>query len=195
MKLNLGGGRGWRQDGWSNLEAALGYDLSEQLLTPFPERSIHKIYTSHTLEHLSPPVCYRLLKDCARVMATGAILRVVVPDCETHIRQFLNGENTFFIRNERYFSSPAEQVSLMGGNPDGLESPSCTGHFFFWDFFTLAWLLHMAGFCAIKRLAFGISDDPEFVEIARLDGDGMPVSGFDNPNTSHLSVYLEARKP
>ncbi|RLB83738.1 MAG: hypothetical protein DRH17_00870 [Deltaproteobacteria bacterium] len=196
VKLNLGGGSHWRRTGWYNLDFGQGgYDLSTNFLSPFSDNSIEKIYTSHTLEHLRPDKCYLLIKDCYRVLKKKAIFRITVPDCEIFIRAFYNGENELLFKGQQqYFDSPIDQIQHMGGNPDGLHLKSKIGHYFFWDKYTLSWLLIMAGFRKISVVNFGESADPEMCEIGVIDEFGHLIDGFDNPGVSRESLYLEAQK-
>lgn len=195
FKLNLGGGSRWKKEGWHNLDYSEGYDLGTSLLSSFKKDYIYKIYASHIFEHLRPERCYLLLKDCYRVLIKHGIFRIVVPDCEMHVRDFLNHRHSFFCDlNQKFFDSPLEQIKHMGGNPEGLHLKSKIGHFFFWDQYTLSWLLIMAGFKEIAVTQFGQSADPEFCETAVFDRHANLIDGFDNPHVSHISLYLEGRK-
>jgi SAM-dependent methyltransferase len=58
---------------------------------PFPDGSLSAVYASHLLEHLHFDEGQRLLAECRRVLAPGGVLRLVVPDLRTIVREYLHG--------------------------------------------------------------------------------------------------------
>lgn len=89
--LNVGCGR-HVIEGWNNLDLirdkrVLRWDIRRGL--PFPDNSIDYAYSSHLLEHLSPPEAEKLLKEIYRTLNPGGILRLVVPDLEKICREYL----------------------------------------------------------------------------------------------------------
>lgn len=68
------------------------HDIRKPL--PFPAGSVGAIYASHVVEHLYLDESERLLRECFRVLAGGGILRVVVPDLNAIVREYL-GERPF----------------------------------------------------------------------------------------------------
>lgn len=63
------------------------WDLGKQL--PYPAGSFDVAYHSHVLEHFSREAGQRLLRECWRVLRTGGILRIAVPDLEQIARLYL----------------------------------------------------------------------------------------------------------
>jgi predicted SAM-dependent methyltransferase len=61
---------------------------------PFSDCSARAIYTSHLLEHLYFEAGRQLILESFRVLAGGGILRVVVPDLNAMVREYL-GERPF----------------------------------------------------------------------------------------------------
>ena len=59
---------------------------------PFADGSVDTIYTSHTLEHFTKKEGERFLKECHRVLKTGGIFRIVVPDLESIISNYISGK-------------------------------------------------------------------------------------------------------
>jgi SAM-dependent methyltransferase len=57
---------------------------------PFESSSFDLVYTSHVLEHFLPRDANRFVKECLRIMRSGAILRLVVPDLELIVRSYLH---------------------------------------------------------------------------------------------------------
>ncbi|MFP4486928.1 MAG: methyltransferase domain-containing protein [Campylobacterales bacterium] len=90
--LNLGCGNRWHRD-WINLdfnsnsEFVQKHNLYEPL--PFENNSVDVVYSSHVLEHF--PKCFApiFLKECYRVLKSGTIIRVVVPDLEMIVRDYI----------------------------------------------------------------------------------------------------------
>jgi SAM-dependent methyltransferase len=64
------------------------HDLSRGI--PFPDASVDLVYHSHVLEHLDRGVAQGFIRECARVLRTGGIIRVVVPDFERYCRNYLD---------------------------------------------------------------------------------------------------------
>jgi predicted SAM-dependent methyltransferase len=58
----------------------LWHDLRRRL--PFPDRSVHFVYSCHTLEHLYPDAAFRLLCEIERVLSPGSVARIAVPSLE-----------------------------------------------------------------------------------------------------------------
>src|SRR5439155_19849097 len=61
---------------------------------PFANDSASAIYASHILEHLYLEKGRALLGECLRVLAGGGVLRIVVPDVHSIVREYL-GERPF----------------------------------------------------------------------------------------------------
>jgi SAM-dependent methyltransferase len=56
------------------------HDLSKGI--PFPDSSVDAVYHSHTLEHLDRDIVPGVFAEIRRVLKTGGIQRIVVPDLE-----------------------------------------------------------------------------------------------------------------
>jgi predicted SAM-dependent methyltransferase len=63
------------------------YDVRNGL--PYPDGSVRYIYSSHTFEHFAPAESLAIAKECFRVLVPGGILRIVVPDLELIVREYL----------------------------------------------------------------------------------------------------------
>jgi len=106
VKLNLGCGF-HTPEGWINVDYALGARLAKYRLFrlinnkvklfqgawgqdifihnltkrfPWSDCSVHTIYSSHTLEHLSKDHGLFFLQECQRVLMKQGIVRIIIPD-------------------------------------------------------------------------------------------------------------------
>jgi predicted SAM-dependent methyltransferase len=90
--LNLGCGSRFR-DGWVNVnftstgKDVIAADLGKGI--PFPDDYFDAVYHSHLLEHISKSDAPFFMKECHRVLRKGGVIRVVVPDLEAIVKQYL----------------------------------------------------------------------------------------------------------
>lgn len=197
MKLNLGGGGGWSSSGWTNLDIDLGHNLRQENPLPFDDNSVDVIYSSHCIEHMPANEARRVVAACHRVLKPGGLLRMVAPDCQKFAKAWLAKDELFFTENQfltPHYPSLLPCFKDMGGNPKDLNEPSGIQHYFFWDRWSMTWLMALCGFTDVSVMNFGESSLAELKAIATLDSCGMPLSGFDNPNTAPISFYVEAVK-
>jgi len=64
------------------------YNLSKGI--PFPNESVDAVFHSHVLEHLDRDVASTFLHEIQRVLKPGGFIRIVVPDLEKFVRNYLN---------------------------------------------------------------------------------------------------------
>jgi predicted SAM-dependent methyltransferase len=57
---------------------------------PYPDNSVHFVYHSHVLEHLTLQQAKAFVAESFRCLAPGGILRIVVPDLELACRDYLS---------------------------------------------------------------------------------------------------------
>lgn len=62
---------------------------------PFEDNSVHFIFTSHFLEHLTYFEGQNLIQECFRVASPGAIIRVVVPDIGLFVQKYQEKDSKF----------------------------------------------------------------------------------------------------
>jgi len=91
-KLNLGCGDQFNST-WTNVDisprstSVLRHDLRQPL--PFDCDSFDIVYHSHVLEHFDKQDAPVFLEECVRVLSSGGVIRVVVPDLERIIHEYL----------------------------------------------------------------------------------------------------------
>lgn len=91
-KINIGCGTIHHPE-WINLDIAPDHpdvrpaDITRGL--PLPNSSAAACYSSHVLEHMDLAAARSLLAECLRVLQSGGILRLAVPDLEAIIREYL----------------------------------------------------------------------------------------------------------
>jgi len=91
--LNLGCGNRYHPD-WINLdfssrnEHIQSHNLYKPL--PFDDSSIDVVYSSHVLEHFSKDFAPKFLSECYRVLKTNGIIRIVIPDLEQLMKNYIH---------------------------------------------------------------------------------------------------------
>lgn len=90
--LNIGCGAHYHPD-WLNLDVSpvdakvLAVDITKGL--PFASGFATVCYSSHVLEHLDKAGAANLIGECFRVLQSGGVVRLVLPDLEVLAREYL----------------------------------------------------------------------------------------------------------
>ncbi|MBN2198089.1 methyltransferase domain-containing protein, partial [Candidatus Wolfebacteria bacterium] len=155
-------------------------------LLPFNDNSFKVIYMSHLLEHFYLNEAKKLLKECFRVLKPGGILRVMVPDLEEMINNYIKKENN---------KEPKKEEELIAYNfMKGLnirEEKRLTTNFFYRiyksvkDFHSHKWMydeesltfyFKKVGFCGVKKKGIHKSkiEDIENIEFNK----GLCIEGL-----------------
>jgi len=170
--------------------------LIHDLRTPLPFRdgSASTVYSSHLLEHLYFEEGQRLIRETHRVLAEGGILRIVVPDLDSIVREYL-GERPFGeASNGAERASSADLVNqrlLMRSSAPPSDNFFSRVYNSWMDFHTHKWMYdanslkhHMesAGFVEVRQMALHESriDGIEQVENPSrvLKGEGICIEGI-----------------
>jgi predicted SAM-dependent methyltransferase len=171
------------------------HDIRKPL--PFSDGSVAAIYASHVLEHLYHEEAQRLVKESLRVLAKGGILRVVVPDLEAIIREYigerpfgtLTGETAHLCRADRVnqrllmrYPTPANPHVLYRIYDSWKDFHS---HKWMYDAESLIELLEVGGFIEVRHreyLESEIEDIGALEEQSRVvNGAGVCVEGVKPP--------------
>jgi predicted SAM-dependent methyltransferase len=140
--LELGVGHASQaSDYWPGLSARIiGVDVRNRGFTdvaadcedplPFKDNSIGGIWSSHMFEHLSQRGAVKLLKECYRVMTSGAELRLYLPNFGFYAKKYIEDGLTKEVRD-----------NIMGQQ----DYPS-DYHLSIWDEWTLKQAMKERGF-------------------------------------------------
>jgi len=153
------------------------WDITQGL--PAADRSISGAFTEHCLEHLPLPQGYALLGEIRRVLAPGALLRIVVPDGELYLREYAAGAQARFPYEEGDQFMGVRTPMMSVNRIFYVQREQAFGHNFMYDFQTLEKVLRLAGYTDIKRVSFMTGADPKLL----IDSESRRVE----------SLYVEAR--
>lgn len=206
VKLNLGPGPNWKKpnDDWYSVDIdprlgdiIVNFQSFEAL--PLKTNSVECIYGSHVFEHMSIFKTPLIFKEIYRVLKKDGILRLILPDAEKSIKEYVNRNEDFQLfkrRKERAkknynkeytlfecmkedFLSPSGQIGLLGENS--------LAHQNAWDFETIHSDLVLAGFNSerIYKMDFQKSHSDYFSFEGTFPSEA---------NEDYRSLYVEAKK-
>ncbi len=139
---------------------------------PEKKNSIDLIYSSHLLEHLDSKETDKFLSNCKKILKPNGILRLVVPDFDILIKNYLADRNV---------NSFIESSCLVGQKPKNLLKKLqylVQGHGWHHQMFTkdsLRNVLHNHGFKAIEFFKAGESNIPFQNNINLYDHSGISL--------------------
>ncbi len=131
------------------------YDVRKGL--PFGDGSARYIYSSHAFEHFTYPQSLAIARDCFRALAPQGILRIVVPDLELIVREYLAD------RKPLAAQTLLSRLSLNHSLQDMVHPGS--NHSQMFDSKSLVHLLREAGFEQVEVMSYGKSAIPEIDQI------------------------------
>src|SRR6202011_3137688 len=195
QKLHIGCGKN-PLDGWFNIDvypAPLAMNVLWGL--PFRSGSVSYIFVSHLLEHLFFPRDVKpFLAELRRVLAPGAIVRIVVPDIEQCIEAYVNDDRSFFGNRRETWpwwpENPTRLEDFLAYAGAGAEPAYLfESHKYGYDFETLARVLSDAGFKDISRSNYMAS------EYAELRVDHISSVANAKYGERYYSLFVEAKNP
>ena len=161
---------------------------------PFEDGTVKYIYTSHLLEHLKRDEADFLLKECYRVLKKGGIVKVVVPDLESAIKNYIRRMEQIEEESVDYDVAPADELldglglfDNRGQDDSGLVRFVRTVqgnknlHKWMYDYHSLRLKVRQCGFVEVVKKGY-------------LDSRIEDIDLLDNPERFSRSVCVEATK-
>lgn len=150
---------------------------------PMGDGEVEAIYSSHFLEHVRRGDALRFLRECHRVLRTGGILRIVVPDLRRLAEQYVGMSPGPRLSADEFVAATLlaepERPRLAASTLSALWDRA--GHLWMYDAESLCALLREAGFASPRQCAFRVGDAPDLEKL-------------DIPERAHESVYVEAHR-
>jgi SAM-dependent methyltransferase len=165
------------EPGWlnSDVKEGAGIDLTADIRDglPLDDESIDYAVSIHALPELAYPDVEPALRELRRVLKSGGVLRLSLPDLERAMRAYLDGDAGYFV-------VPDDDVRSLGGKlVVQLTWYGYSRSMYTFDF--AEELLYRAGFQRVRRCSFRETAGP-YPEIVELD------------NRERESLFLEAFK-
>jgi predicted SAM-dependent methyltransferase len=137
---------------------------------PFASNSVSAVYSEHFFEHIPIEITTKtLLPECFRILASGGVARVGVPDGQLWIEAYAMGGMI------GHGATPMMRINDIARQG---------GHKFLWDYNTLQHALEQAGFTDCRKARAADSGYSVFLDMDQTD-----------PVRVAQTVYIEARKP
>lgn len=161
--------------------------IRRDLTKPFEweDDSARAIYSSHMVEHLERAEARRLLEECLRVLAPGGVLRLVLPDAQAGVLEYLRQKEAGNARAADefmglFYTSYSEMPRLQRLAFGFLHRP----HQWMYDIDSMEALLAEVGYTRMCKCSFRKGACPDLVTLETRDG-------------AHEadSFYVEAFKP
>jgi len=182
MKLNLGAGPNWKNEGWHILDHKVekndGYKIKGNLNNiNLSNSSCDLIFISHTLEHIPHIQIQNVLTEINRIMKVGSTIRILVPNLFKIAKAYVEKDKNFFkkalkedhsIRKDlglggmfmNFIVSPGQDTILM--NRDVNQFISGYAHLYSYDFRMMKILLNKCGFNSVQEKNFCNSKIKDF---------------------------------
>jgi len=135
---------------------------------PIPSESCAGVYASHVLEHLSLEDFHVALKETFRILRSGGIFRLVVPDLYELARTYVDlyGKQGTEASHVFMRESNLGHTSGFRGLRGLMRAPlGNSEHLWMWDELSLADALRRLGFVGVRRAQFGDCQDPAFAKV------------------------------
>lgn len=181
------------------------WDLSKGI--PFADQTFDVVYHCHVLEHIDRENALSFVKECNRVLKTGGIIRIVVPDFEIAAKEYVDIVNRLphdatmvehtnamesmidqmVVRTPRYRRQHNWIVRFFENLLIGNTASAGVLHRWMYDRFSVEQLLKDAGFSSVKLCdenTSAIKDWNNWNLDVELDGTPYKPG----------SIYVEAKK-
>jgi predicted SAM-dependent methyltransferase len=158
--LELGAGDKKGEGGWVTIDISRNCDVFWDLRNglPFPDESIKKIYSSHFFEHLTFKEGQKFLDECIRVLVSGGIFSICVPNAKLYMEAYIQCKdldtNKFFNYKRAYNNTTRIDYVNFIAYMDGL-------HKYMFDEENLLHILESRGFKNVHLRQFDPSLDSQ----------------------------------
>jgi len=116
--LNIGGGNSWKHLRWINIDSNHGRDhnshLDENSIFPYDDSSMSYVFSSHFFEHINDQVTQNLLNESFRILKNRGVIRIITPDFQKAMKEYLVGNHSFFDEGDWGMSSRYENWMNSG---------------------------------------------------------------------------------
>ena len=146
--------------GWANLDmdgpkGVTRFDLNRPL--PFPASSVDFVFSEHFVEHVRLEQADSLLRECARILRPGGVVRISTPDLRRLVDEYVAG--TIHEWDDMGWS-PETPCDLLN------EGMRMWGHTYVFDEPRLSRALAEAGFGSVTRV---VRHDSEYDALRGLE--------------------------
>jgi predicted SAM-dependent methyltransferase len=147
---------------------------------PYPDGAARCVYSSHMIEHMARWQGLALVRECARVLEPGGILRLATPDLACLIGDYQRARGDDGAAADALVSSLGTFVERPGSRIATILQRLFTApHQWLYDEASLTRLLREGGFSDVQTRAFRESDLPDIELLEHRD----------------RSLFVEARRP
>lgn len=152
---------------------------------PVQDETCDAVYCSHVLEHLALQEVECALANTFRILKPSGVFRLVVPDFEFAVKQYLNDVSSSAVSGFLKYTDLGCVRRPRGLRAVIENSLGNVSHLWMWDFKGLAEKLQQAGFSDIRRAAYNDSKLPQFRDVEQKErwdnALGIEVRKPDNP--------------
>ena len=150
---------------------------------PYGAGSARYVYSSHMIEHMARWQALELVRECARVLEPGGVLRFATPDLAVLVERYAHGNGDHSLARADLFMGG---LGTFGERPGRRRSVIvqrlfAAPHQWLYDAESLGRLLEEGGFVEISSRAFRDSELPEIDEL--------------ETESRAESLFVEARRP
>ncbi len=132
---------------------------------PISERSCSAVYCSHVLEHLSLSDFRVALKNTYSILQFCGIFRIVLPDLEHAINNYINDPSPLASQRFMKETSLGEETRIRTLKSFLIEWLGNSQHLWMWDYKSLHKELHETGFRKIRKASIGDSVEEAFSHV------------------------------
>ena len=160
LKLHFGCGSRLKE-GWINIDLKDWADITLDLREPLPFRNdtCSIIYSEHFLEHIDyPEPITSLLMECRRVLKSGGILSIVVPDIALVLTSYVKGGTEEYYAAQKKWHPKWYKTQMEHINYNFRQNNE---HRYAYDFETLKYLLEKSGFIEVRQRNFDANLDSQ----------------------------------